>query len=322
MCRFLVLNDNTSIPVYSTTSGDIASTLAVPPTSRPSLITCDAFAFSPDTSEIAAFSWISGKRFTCWNNRGTIVFDLPIPESWYRIPKHGMPVHWLADGSGWMLGSQLLHRETRVPVWRLDRKLGFPSETRLINQNWVLVQHQPSSQDETLRAVRIPWERINGVIEDCRTGKGIILPSTEPVRLDVRCELASNETASPELLEFLRTNLQQHLEADGYQVTGSAETTIRMTYAETPSDKFGEQNRDSVRAVRYGFDFVRGDITAHALTIDDGETISFIDDSDRQQALNARRQAFAKCRRKLRIPSAASSDVKRGTLPIVYFSDL
>ncbi|MDA0809454.1 MAG: WD40 repeat domain-containing protein [Planctomycetota bacterium] len=322
--RFLVLNSRTSIPVYSTETGDLVATLAAPPTERASLVTCNAFAFSPDTSEVAAYSWISGDRFTCWNNKGAIIFDQAIPNSWFPTPRNDMPINWLPDGSGWLLGQFLIHRETKQAVWRTTQKAGLPSHSRLINQDWVLVHHEPPPQLQQApfyRAVKIPWDRINSVIEDCRTGSGVTLTPEQPVAIELQFELFGKDTTGPELSVFMKARLKALLESNGLEVLDSAETIVRMKYVETPSDKFGEQSRDRTRTVRYEFEFSHGGITAPALIYDDGSTVVFHENSENQHTLNARRRVFDNCARKILLPSAASTNPAHGSIPVVYHTD-
>jgi hypothetical protein len=83
-----------------------------------------------------------------------------------------------------------------------------------------------------------------------------------------------------------------------------------------------KERRDSVQAMQIEFEFVRGEITVPTPNFDDSKTLSFMENSDRQETFDARRSEFENRCRKLTIPRAASTDVNRGTIPIVYSFDL
>ncbi len=318
--RFLVSNDAFSMPIYAIKSGEIVASLASPQTEQKSLISYSSFAFSADTSMIAAFNWFGQKSFTCWNSQGGVIFNFLAPEPWSRFVTINTPVQWLPDGSGWLIGDVLLHRELAQPVWRIDQKFGSRADPRLINQNWVLVPHErlTGQAESSWSPVRIPWDRINGILEACPNGDGVRLEPGEPLKVKARVQVV-DDNVPDNFTTGLASYLNSHYEKLGQPVSDDAATIVRMTYIEIPSEEFDGRNRETSRDIHIKFEYVRGEVVVPTFMYDDGPggTLS-VHQRTAEQIARRRTEELRECFEKIQLPRAVASDTNLVSLPIRY----
>ncbi len=216
----------------------------------------EVLRFSPDGSELAGVTEHSGKsgtRLLCWNVKGRLVLNQPIPRAASRFAFD--PVFdWLPDGSGWIISGHVFDRTSKRFVFATaldsgDDPLFFPLDRdRLLGT----IKREPNE----LRIHRIPWDVINHSLQVITDGA----PAAWGPHLSVHVQVEFGELrgdAEP-VNKLIIDAITFRLAQDGIQCAATSDTAVKLRFSEQVGDalpiyerSLGEfEGHDTGRTVR------------------------------------------------------------------------
>jgi hypothetical protein len=212
-----------------------------------------SLSFSPDGDEIAAYSSHPNPRLLCWNAKGKLIYDIPIPDVSRGFDSS---FYWLPEKTGWIVNGLLVDRASKRTVMQFK---GNPS-VAVIDKDHLVGRF--SEEAKQIEQFTIPWEEIRKSLKAMEAKEAAILAAYQPVSVEVVVEKARGDAA--ELQRTVREALAKRLERDGVSVKEGQPTKIRVTISETAGDQLPIFERTS------RFDF-RGRDTGRTATEAKGE---------------------------------------------------
>lgn len=212
-------------------------------------------AFSPDTQELAAVSTHPIPRLMCWDQRGKLIFDEPLPGEYRFSGSLDNELQWFPDRDAWLVQGDILDRETGRIVLSIKKQFARDLRVRVYSQDHLVgvFPHNPTQ----LEVLPIPWDEIRASLAHIESGGPALLTPKEPV--DIQIELGPIRGDQTEIKLQLGTALWNRLTRDGFRVEQGAKTFFRLKFTE----KAGEQL--PIYARRSRFDF-RGQDTGRTAT--------------------------------------------------------
>ncbi|MDB5309270.1 MAG: hypothetical protein JWO38_3472 [Gemmataceae bacterium] len=196
-------------------------------------------AFSPDGTELAAFSTHPSPRLLVWNTKGELVTDEPVPMP--RTISHRNTLEWLPDGSGWLVNGYLFDRASKRVV--VSIRVPFASDVlpHLLDKDRVIGVF--GEDRGRLQTVTIPWEKLNVSLKQMTAKAPSYLAPGEPV--SVALELAGLRGDEADTRKILTDALTRRLARDGIPVGEGKSTVLRLKLAEEAGESLPIYERQS-----------------------------------------------------------------------------
>jgi hypothetical protein len=197
-----------------------------------------SLSFSPEGDEIAAYSSHPNPRLLCWNAKGKLIYDIPIPDVSRGFDSN---FYWLPDKSGWIVNGLLIDRASKRTVMQFK---GNPSVAVIDKERLVGRFGEDATKIEQFT---IPWEEIRKSVKAMDAKEAAIIASYQPVSVEVVVEKARGDAA--ELQRVVLEGITKRLERDGVAVKEGQATKVRVTISESA----GEQLPIFERTSRFDF---------------------------------------------------------------------
>jgi hypothetical protein len=227
--------DHDKLIVRDTATGKQAISLAAPGGAHPTdaifvYAWTEALAFSPDGKELAAFTVHPQPRLLCWNARGKLVLDEPVPTP--LVVSHRTSLHWLPDRSGWLVNGYLFDRASRRVL--LSIRVPFASDVlpHVLDRKHVAAAF--GKNGSRLRTVELPWARMKASLEQMKRKAPAFLTPSEPISLEVNATGARGDINATRKL--LTEAITKRLARDGIRVAKGRPTVLRLHLAERAGD--------------------------------------------------------------------------------------
>lgn len=206
-------------------------------------------AFSPDGTELAAFSTHPSPRLIVWNVKGKLVLDEPVPMP--RTISHRNTLEWQPDGSGWLVNGYLFDRASKRVT--LSIRVPFAAEIlpHILDKDHVIGVF---GDDRTrLQTITIPGEKLNAALKQMAAKTPSFLTPGEAVSLEL--ELTGLRGDEAETRRVLTEALTRRLMRDGIPVAANKSTVLRLKLSEEAGDKlpiFARQSPFDIKGANTG----------------------------------------------------------------------
>ncbi len=196
-------------------------------------------AFSPDGTELAAFSTHPSPRLMVWNAKGKLVLDEPVPMP--QAIGHRNTLEWQADGGGWLVNGYLFNRESKRVTLSIRVPFAANILPHLLDDDRVIGVF--GDQDDRLQTFAIPKEKLSAALKQLAAKAPSYLAPGEAVSLEL--ELAGLRGDEAETRKVLTDALTRRLARDGIPVGANKTTVLRLKLKEEAGDKLPIFERQS-----------------------------------------------------------------------------
>ncbi|HVX15591.1 MAG TPA: hypothetical protein VHC22_30675 [Pirellulales bacterium] len=196
-------------------------------------------AFSPDGTELAAYSTHPLPRILVWNIKGKLVFDEPL-----QMPLtigHDETFEWRPDGSGWLIKNRLYDRKAKRVVLSVRVPFAAQIPPHLIDAGYLIGAF--GNDRERLRAIPIPHERLNESIQQMVDQAPSYLKPGDAVSL--RLELAGLRGDETETRKVLTEALTRRLARENIRVAENQATVLYFKLSEKAGESLPVYHRQS-----------------------------------------------------------------------------
>jgi hypothetical protein len=199
----------------------------------------NAIRYSPDGEFVAAYSTNPLPRLMCWDKKGKLVLDSPVPMP--HVVSHRTNLQWLPESKGWLINGYVFERESR----RLLLSVRTPFATEVMPQlmDRDRVAGTFGEDPETLRSVVVPWDKLQDAVKKLNEKTPAFIAPYQSVSLDVSVGGARGD--SDETQQFLTLALTQRLARDGVKVATGQSTTLRFRVSEAAGETLAIYERQS-----------------------------------------------------------------------------
>lgn len=198
-----------------------------------------AMAFSPDGSELAAFSTHSVPRLLVWDTKGQLTVDVPVAMP--AFSSHDASLEWLPDGSGWLVNGYLFDRRTKRVLLTIKAPFGSSVQPHLLDQNRLVGKF--GGGDDRLQVVDIPWVKLKAALKAMDAKADAYLAPGRPAALEM--QLAGLRGDEVETRTLLSTALAKRLQRDGIVPAAQAPTVFKLRLSEQAGDTLPIRERQS-----------------------------------------------------------------------------
>lgn len=210
-------------------------------------------AFSPDGTELAAFSTHPGPRLLVWNVKGKLVLDEPVPMP--RVVGHRSTLEWQPGGTGWLVNGYLYDRAAKRIV--LSVRVPFAAEQmpHLLDKDRLIGTF--GGDTSRLQVLAVPADKLSAAVKAMSGKDQSYLAPGKPVGLELQLTGLRGDDADTR--KVLTDALTHRLSRDGIPVGDTKGTVLRLKLSEEAGDTLPIFERQSP------FDF-RGKYTGRAAT--------------------------------------------------------
>jgi hypothetical protein len=212
-----------------------------------------SLAFSPDGTELAAFSTHPAPRLMVWNVKGELTLDEPVPMP--RTISHRNTLEWQADGSGWLVNGYLFDRASKRITLSIRVPFAADIMPHLLDKGRVVGVF--GDDKGKLQTFAIPTEKLAASLKVMAAKGPSHLAPGKAVSIDL--QLAGMRGDAAETQKALTDALTRRLARDGITVAAGQPTVLRLKLAEEAGDTLPIFERQSA------FDF-RGTDTGKKAT--------------------------------------------------------
>jgi hypothetical protein len=187
-------------------------------------------AFSPDGTQLAAFSTHPSPRLLVWNVRGELVLDEPVPMP--QTISHRNTLEWQLDGSGWLVNGYLFDRASKRVT--LSIRTPFASEVlpHILDKDHVIGVF--GDDQSRLQTFTIPWDKLNAALKQLAAKAPSYIAPGEAISLEM--QLAGLRGDEAETRRILTDALIKRLARDGIPVAEGRPTVLRLKLSEEAGD--------------------------------------------------------------------------------------
>lgn len=214
-----------------------ANAKALPPKRDPSFDAVFVYAwtqglaFSPDGTQLAAFSTHPSPRLLVWNVKGELVLDEPAPMP--RTISHRGSLEWQLDGSGWLVNGYLFDLASKRVTLSIRTPLGSEVLPHILDKDRVIGVF--GADTSRLQTFTIPREKLNAALKQIAARAPSYLAPGAGVTLDL--QLAGLRGDEAETRRLLTETLTRRLARDGIPVAEGKSTVLRLRLSEEAGDQ-------------------------------------------------------------------------------------
>ncbi len=185
--------------------------------------------FSPSSKELFAVSE-SIKRFTCWNNKGELLFDKPFGSP--SLLSDEAHIRWLPTRPAVFAKQDLFDCKAQRHVLHVN--ISFTQATWLgVFDDQHLIGTMPGRL-ECLSLFKIPWEAIDASLSAMEQKEPAKLAPHEPVSITFSVD--SDRSRQTEMIRIMGDLVKQRLTYEGFTVTPGNPVSFRVRFAATESE--------------------------------------------------------------------------------------
>jgi WD40 repeat protein len=188
-------------------------------------------AFSPDGTELAAFSTHPGPRLMVWNVKGQLVLDEPVPMP--RTITHRNTLEWQPDASGWLVNGYLFDRASKRVTLSIRVPFAADIMPHLLEKGRVIGVF--GDDKGKLQSFTIPNEKLAASLKVMAAKGASHLAPGKAVSLEL--QLTGLRGDEDETRKLLTEALTRRLARDGIPVAAGQSTVLRLRLSEEAGDK-------------------------------------------------------------------------------------
>jgi hypothetical protein len=187
-------------------------------------------AFSPDGTELAAFSTHPSPRLMVWNLKGKLVLDEPVPMP--RTISHRNTLEWQPDGSGWLVNGYLFDRVSKRVTLSIRVPFAADILPHILDKDHVIGVF--GEDKDRLQTITIPSETLSAALKQLAAKTPSFLAPGEAISLEL--ELTGLRGDEAETRKVLTDSLTRRLARDGIPVAANKTTVLRLKLSEEAGD--------------------------------------------------------------------------------------
>lgn len=205
--------------------------------------------FSPDGDELAAYSSHGGDRLMCWNKKAKL-------QSHRRFRgiagayEDEMPLEWFPGQNAWMLGGNIVDRESGRVVWAA--KTPFASRARYFVHDQNTLIGRLHSEPTKLQKIVVPWDKIK---EGLKAIEEQVPAHIAPYQsVDIKVEFGKTRGAATDAETSIRGAFSKRLVSGGMEYKVGARNYFRLRLTEEAGETLPIHERTSRFSFNSGVD--------------------------------------------------------------------